>query len=281
MAEDFMTEKEVWEGFVLSLKAKRLIAAFVFFTIVLSIMGFTFLQVWRSEQIGETKPLLIETVSTSGRLKDILSYPTHPKINLYDNRLGVGEYVDELFPRICGDDPHIVTTMVPHVIVLEDVSPDMISPGEMDSLMEYMEYTETGFIGIVVFGDSLETSPDHPSWFDSRIVDLLPVRNGAERIASTLSTRVLEEGCFEPLEGLDFSTLAIGMVRSVTPKDGADVPLFVVIEGEEYPLLVHWEFNHARILVWTGSLEDLLEWDDGREFVRRLVEYAAGVDIEE
>ena len=175
---------------------------------------------------------------------------------------------------------------VPHVIVFEDVPGDAVEP---DSLEKLAKYEKEGMVGLVFFaGDLFSGGPGLASWCGSPIADILPVDIEEVKLMKGMEARVkIKDRGFAPFKGFDFSTFPrIRAVTAVTPKPGAKVAATAEGGGEEYPLLVWWEVNGARILVWTGSFADIYNWGTdeffqsggsrgGPLFARKLVCFAA------
>jgi hypothetical protein len=175
---------------------------------------------------------------------------------------------------------------IPHVIVFENIPGDAI---EADSLEKLAGYGEQGLVGLVFFaGDLFGGDPGCESWWGSPIADILPIDMEDVALVQGMEARVkIKDRGFSPFKGFDFSTFPrIEAVVGVTAKPGAKVAATAESGGEEYPLLVWWEVNGARIIVWTGSFDDVYGWDTeeffesgGREggplFARNLVCFAA------
>jgi len=155
---------------------------------------------------------------------------------------------------------------VPHVIVFEDVPGDAVEP---DSLEKLAKYEEEGMVGLVFFaGELFSGGPGLTSWSMSPIADILPINAEHTELLKGVQARVqIKDRGFPPFKGFDFSTFPrIEALTITTPKPGAKVAATAEARGKEYPLLVWWEVNGARILVWTGSFSDIYRWQTDEFF---------------
>ena len=152
---------------------------------------------------------------------------------------------------------------VPHVIAFEDVPASAIRPSDLAKLAEY---EEEGLVGLVFFaGELFNCGPPHTPWPDSAIAHLLPVEVVAEeRVTGVEAGMRIRDKKLDLFQGIDFSSFRIHSITKVTPRPGARVAATAKIGGEEYPLLVWWEVNGARIVVWTGNFDDIYGWETGR-----------------
>lgn len=175
---------------------------------------------------------------------------------------------------------------VPHVIIFEDVPGDAVEP---DGLEKLAKYEKEGMVGLVFFaGELFSGGPGQASWSGSPIADILPIDTEEVKLVNGIEARVkIKDRGFPPFKGFDFSTFPkIEALTSVTPKPGAKVAATAEAGGKEHPLLVWWEVNGARILVWTGRFSDIYNWQTdeffrsggsrgGPLFARKLVCFAA------
>jgi metal-sulfur cluster biosynthetic enzyme len=195
-------------------------------------------------------------------------------------------------------DADITGPSIPKMFGLSNVRPGSSDTGIMPVLSKMgisimsinllLEHEDDALIGLVFFaGDSLGGGPNSTSWCDSPLRDFIPVNIvDKEPVTGVKSDIRIKDWSFPPFKGFDFSTLRVYKLTKVTAKPGATVVATAKLGGESHPILVWWERNGVRVVVWAGCFDDLYNWKNaefwrtygakgGPLFARRLLYFAA------
>jgi hypothetical protein len=276
----------------LCMRTRILIAGALFYGVVFAVVAVGVMQTVEiiderrgPPPLGPEDWVVVRTVArVPSDIGHIFSFMAAPMSITECGWFGVGTDRAKLFEPI-GIQPDPGFEYIPHVITFEDVPPDSIESADLDVLVEY---EEEGLVGLVFFaGEFLRNSPDFTSWSESAIAHLIPVTVAEEGLVADIDAEVrIRDRKFPPFEGFDFRTFRVHTITMVAPKPGARIVATVDVNGKRYPLLVWWEINGARVVVWTGSFDDIFGWmtgefwkNEGRgggpSFARRLVLFAA------
>lgn len=281
----------------LSLRGRVLVGGAVFFGVLFAAIA---LGVVQTAQIvderrgpppaGPEEWMLAATVSgVPSNIQHIFSFTAAPMSHAHHGWFGNASRKVRLFTRL-GTQPSPEYEYIPHVIAFDNVPGDAVEPADLDKLVEY---EEEGLVGLVFFaGEFFSGGGRYASWSESPIANLIPVTIVEEEPVTGIEAEMrIEDRKFPPFEGFDFSTLRIHTINKVILKPGAKVAASVKLAGETHPLLVWWEVNGAKIIVWTGSFDDIYDWktdefwtSQGKEgygraggpyFARKIVYFAA------
>lgn len=258
--------RHYWSGHLNSARTRILVGGAIFFGILLTTIAVGVMQT--AEIIDKRRgpaPLgpedwiiVVDVARVPSQIGRIFSFTMGPGSNTdcgwWENR----SYRAELF-KAMGLEPQPPYEYIPHVIAFDDVPPDAVEPADLEKLAQY---EEEGLVGLVFFaGEFFAGGGRFASWSESPIAHLIPVTMLEEEPVTGIEAKMrIEDRMFSPFEGFDFSTFRVHTISKVTPKQGAEVAASVKLAGESYPLLVWWEVNGARIVVWTGSFEDIYDW---------------------
>jgi len=286
-----------WSGHLNSARTRMLVGGAIFFGILVTTIAVGVMQTAEiiDKRRGPAPPgpedwmIVVDVAHVPSEIDHIFSFTAAPmsqtNCGWWDNRSRRAE----LFKPMAWE-PQPPYEYIPHVIAFDDVPPDAVEPADLEKLDQY---EEEGLVGLVFFaGEFFGGGGRFASWSESPIADLIPVDMVQEEPVTGIEARMrIEDRKFSPFEGFDFSTFRIHMINKVTPKPGAKVAASVKLAGETYPLLVWWEVNGARIVVWAGSFDDIYDWktdefwrSQGKEgygraggpyFARKIVYFAA------
>jgi hypothetical protein len=139
------------------------------------------------------------------------------------------------------------------VIVLSDVSMDLLTPGNVDSMARAVG---EGGVGTAMIGglDSFE-GVGEPSWMDPPFGPVLPV-TGGRSVWSTAAISWLDEedpfiACL-PFEEIGEHGSFSGYNR-LNPKHGARTVALLQEGGEEQPLITYWNYGEGTVLAFASE----------------------------
>jgi len=173
---------------------------------------------------------------------------------------------------------------IPHVIAFDDVPSYAVEHASLERLLAYQK---EGMVGLAFFMGKHFSPPDQSSWFDSPIAALIPVAPADQPPLTGVDAIIrVNDRAFSPAKGFDFSTLRLHSLFRVKTRPGARVAMTARVGGQAYPLLVWWEKNGARVIVWTGCLDEVFNWKSdeyfssggkagGPYFVQKIICFAA------
>jgi len=276
----------------ISVRLQLMIGGVLFFGILCATMAIGVVQTAQiiDQRRGPAPPgpedwMLVRTVYRApSDIRHIFSFTAAPMACSYSTWVGNVSKKVGLFKPYAYEPPQGYE-YIPHVIAFSDVPPEAIEPADLNRLVRY---EEDALIGLAFFaGDSLGGGPNSTSWCDSPLADLIPVNIvDREPVTGIRSDIRIKDWSFPPFKGFDFSTLRVHKLTKVSPKPGARVVATTKVDGESYPILVWWERNGVRIVVWAGCFDDLYNWKNaefwrsygargGPLFARRLLYFAA------
>lgn len=281
----------------LSLRAKFLAGGVLFFGVLLATMALGVMATVEiiDQRRGPAPPgpeewMITRAISCpASQIRHIFSFTAGPMQN-YDTSWAPGDRRRAtLFQS--GITPSPGYEYIPHVICFEDVPPDGVNQTELERLAVL---EQEGLVGLLFFGGEMFAGTGNLStWGDSPISDLMPVEVIDPEVVTGIDTGVvLPREKLELFKDFELDTLRIHELAKVKAKRGASVAASVKINGEEYPLMVWWEVNGARIVVWAGDFDDLYNWrtadfwaSEGREggpfLARKIVYFTAQRRLED
>ncbi len=158
------------------------------------------------------------------------------------------------------------------LVVLDNVPPEWVTEDSEVLLQAVIE----GGLGLVMFGgpNSLEGNGTYSSWCDGPLGGLLPVecRGHYEEIPDAYRVLNVDLGQ-EAFQDLDTSTLdTLDHLNPCDIRPGSSILYLVEWRGREpEPLLVQWDIGKGNVLICAASLEEILVWEEGKDFVSRII----------
>jgi hypothetical protein len=238
------------------LRGRILMLGLVFFTVVLATVGLGLLQTARILSVAQDGPEGAVVVSRHPSEMSQL-FETEP-----------GEFVVNAV-EWQSDQPQQGTRLfqkgepAPTVFTFDDVPPEAV---DQEDLSRLAGMAEEESVGIVFFaGENFAGGEGAASWPGSPIGHLLPVTvNETAPVVEGEVKIAVENSGHSRYYALDELPNLQQLARLV-PKAGAEVVISIrEVGGQSLPLLVRWEIDGSRVVVWAGGYGDLHEWESSQ-----------------